>query len=307
MSKRVKEILSWYAGESPGVLTNLARMLNHGILAGTGKMVILPVDQGFEHGPGRSFAMNPPAYNPQYHFELAIESGCNAYAAPLGFLEAGAAEFAGEIPLILKLNNHDVLLDEKDPYQAVTGSAMDALRLGCVGVGYTIYPGSAHRLDMYQSLREIAAEAKALGLAVVVWSYPRGSGLSKKGETAIDVTAYAAHIAAQLGVHVVKVKLPSAHIEQEAARKVYEGTKVRIGNLAERVRHVVQSTFDGRRVVIFSGGAKEEDKVVFDEIRAVRDGGGFGSIIGRNSFQRPRTEALEFLKMIMDIYAGKVK
>ncbi len=307
MSKRVKEILSWYAGESPGVLTNLARMLNHGILAGTGKMVILPVDQGFEHGPGRSFAMNPPAYNPQYHFELAIESGCNAYAAPLGFLEAGAAEFAGEIPLILKLNNHDVLLDEKDPYQAVTGSAMDALRLGCVGVGYTIYPGSAHRLDMYQSLREIAAEAKALGLAVVVWSYPRGSGLSKKGETAIDVTAYAAHIAAQLGAHVVKVKLPSAHIEQEAARKVYEGTKVRIGNLAERVRHVVQSTFDGRRVVIFSGGAKEEDKVVFDEIRAVRDGGGFGSIIGRNSFQRPRTEALEFLKMIMDIYAGKVK
>ncbi|MFQ5521823.1 MAG: class I fructose-bisphosphate aldolase, partial [Candidatus Methylomirabilia bacterium] len=268
MSKRVKEILSWYAGESPGVLTNLARMLNHGILAGTGKMVILPVDQGFEHGPGRSFAMNPPAYNPQYHFELAIESGCNAYAAPLGFLEAGAAEFAGEVPLILKLNNHDVLLDEKDPYQAVTGSALDALRLGCVGVGYTIYPGSAHRLEMYQTLREIAAEAKALGLAVIVWSYPRGSALSKKGETAIDVTAYAAHIAAQLGAHVVKVKLPSAHIEQEAARKVYEGTKVRIGNLTERVRHVVQSTFDGRRVVIFSGGAKEEDKVVFDEIRA---------------------------------------
>ncbi|MFQ5691382.1 MAG: class I fructose-bisphosphate aldolase [Gemmatimonadota bacterium] len=307
MSKRVKEILSWYAGESPGVLTNLARMLNHGILAGTGKMVILPVDQGFEHGPGRSFAMNPPAYNPQYHFELAIESGCNAYAAPLGFLEAGAAEFAGEVPLILKLNNHDVLLDEKDPYQAVTGSALDALRLGCVGVGYTIYPGSAHRLEMYQALREIAAEAKALGLAVVVWSYPRGSGLSKKGETAIDVTAYAAHIAAQLGAHVVKVKLPSAHIEQEAARKVYEGSRVRVGHLTERVRHVVQSTFDGRRVVIFSGGAKEEDKVVFDEIRAIRDGGGFGSIIGRNSFQRPRTEALEFLKIIMDIYGGKVK
>ena len=91
MTKQIKEILSWYAGDSPGILTNLARMLNHGMLAGTGKMVILPVDQGFEHGPGRSFAMNPPAYNPHYHFELAIESGCNAYAAPLGFLEAGAA------------------------------------------------------------------------------------------------------------------------------------------------------------------------------------------------------------------------
>ena len=307
MTKQIKEILSWYAGDSPGILTNLARMLNHGMLAGTGKMVILPVDQGFEHGPGRSFAMNPPAYNPQYHFELAIESGCNAYAAPLGFLEAGAAEFAGSVPLILKLNSHDVLLEEKDPYQAVTGSAKDALRLGCVGVGYTIYPGSAHRLEMYQTLREIAAEAKAVGLAVVVWSYPRGSGLSKKGEAAIDVTAYAAHIAAQLGAHIVKVKLPSSHIEQDAARKVYEQTKVPIGILADRVRHVVQSTFSGRRIVIFSGGAKEEDKVVFDEVRAVRDGGGFGSIIGRNSFQRPRAEALDFLATIMNIYAGKAK
>jgi class I fructose-bisphosphate aldolase len=307
MTKRVKEILGWYGGDSPGILTNLARMLNHGTLAGTGKMVILPVDQGFEHGPGRSFAMNPPAYNPQYHFELAVESGCNAYAAPLGFLEAGAAEFAGEVPLILKLNNHDVLLEEKDPYQAITGSVRDALRLGCVGVGYTIYPGSAHRLEMYQALHEIAAEAKGVGLAVIVWSYPRGSGLSKKGETAIDVTAYAAHIAAQLGAHVVKVKLPTAHIEQEAARKVYEETKVPIGTLPERVRHVVQSTFNGRRIVIFSGGAKEDDKVVYDEVQAIRDGGGFGSIIGRNSFQRPRAEALEFLKAIMDIYGGKVK
>src|SRR5574341_507427 len=299
MSKRVREILSWYAGENPGVLTNLARMLNHGTLAGTGRMVILPVDQGFEHGPGRSFAMNPAGYNPLYHFELAVEAGCNAYAAPLGFLEAGAAEFAGQVPLILKLNNHDVLLEEKDPYQAVTGSVKDALRLGCVGVGYTIYPGSAHRLSMYEVLREIAAEAKAMGLAVIVWSYPRGSGLSKEGETAIDVTAYAAHIAAQLGAHVIKVKLPSAHVEQAAAQKVYEQTKVPAGTLAERVRHVVQSAFDGRRIVIFSGGAKEEDQVMFDEARAIRDGGGFGSIIGRNSFQRPRAEALEFLGTIM--------
>jgi class I fructose-bisphosphate aldolase len=307
MQKRVKEILSWYAGENPGILTNLARMLNHGTQAGTGKMVILPVDQGFEHGPGRSFAMNPGGYNPHYHFELAVEAGCNAYAAPLGFLEAGAAEHAGEVPLILKLNNHDVLLDEKDPDQAVTGGVRDALRLGCVGVGYTIYPGSAHRLEMYETLREIAAEAKAVGLAVIVWSYPRGSGLTKEGETAIDVTAYAAHIAAQLGAHVIKVKLPSAHIAQDAARKVYEKNQVPVGGLPERVRHVVQSAFDGRRIVIFSGGAKEEDKAVFDEVRAIRDGGGFGSIIGRNSFQRPRAEALEFLGTIMKIYGGTMR
>ena len=303
MTPRVEEILSWYGSDSPGTLTNLARLLNHGALAGTGRMVILPVDQGFEHGPARSFAPNSDAYDPRYHFELAIEAGCSGYAAPLGFLEAGAREFAGEIPLILKLNDHDVLFEERDPTQALTGSVADAARLGCVGVGFTIYPGSVHRLDMYGQIRAIAEEAKRVGMVVVIWSYPRGSGLSKEGETAIDVTAYAAHIAAQLGAHIVKVKLPSAHIEQEAARKVYTNQRVPIGTLPERVRHVVQATFNGRRVVIFSGGAlQEDDEAVFDEVRAIRTGGGFGSIIGRNSFQRLRADALKFLKTILEIY-----
>ncbi|PYN91019.1 MAG: class I fructose-bisphosphate aldolase [Candidatus Rokuibacteriota bacterium] len=303
MTPRVKEILSWYGSDSPGTLTNLARLLNHGALAGTGRMVILPVDQGFEHGPARSFAPNPDAYDPRYHFELAIEAGCSGYAAPLGFLEAGAREFAGEIPLILKLNDHDVLFEERDPTQALTSSVADAARLGCVGVGFTIYPGSVHRLDMYGQIRAIAEEAKRVGMVVVIWSYPRGSGLSRDGETAIDVTAYAAHIAAQLGAHIVKVKLPSAHIEQEAARKVYTNQRVPIGTLPERVRHVVQATFNGRRVVIFSGGAlQEDDEAVFDEVRAIRTGGGFGSIIGRNSFQRQRADALKFLKTILEIY-----
>src|SRR6204780_4299878 len=162
---RVKEILSWYGSDNPGTLNNLARFLNHGRLGGTGKLVILPVDQGFEHGPARSFAVNPPAYSPLYHFQLAIDAGCNAYAAPLGFLEAGAAEFAGEIPLILKLNNHDLLLDEKDPISAVTGRVKDALKLGCSAVGFTIYPGSSERRAMYEQLREIAEEAKSSGLA----------------------------------------------------------------------------------------------------------------------------------------------
>ena len=198
MTPRVREILSWYRGENPGVLTNLARMLNHGRLGGTGRMVILPVDQGFEHGPARSFAVNPPAYDPNYHFELALEAGCNAYAAPLGFLESAAGRHAGEVPLILKLNNHDTLHDEKDPIPAVTASVRDALRLGCVAIGFTIYPGSAHAQTMYQQLREAAEEAKASGLAVVVWSYPRGTSLSKEGETALDVAAYA-RMAVRLG------------------------------------------------------------------------------------------------------------
>lgn len=305
MTKPVREILSWYGSDNPGTLTNLTRLLNHGKLAGTGKMVILPVDQGFEHGPARSFAPNPPAYDPRYHFELAIEAGCNAYAAPLGFLEAGAREFAGQIPLILKVNDHDALLEEKDPHQALTGSVSDALRLGCVGIGFTIYPGSAHRVAMYEQIRAYAEEAKRYGLVVVIWSYPRGSGLSKQGETAIDVCGYAAHIAAQLGAHLVKVKLPSAHIEQEAARKVYEKERIQIGTLADRVRHVVQCTFNGRRIVIFSGGPAEADEALLDEIRAIRDGGGFGSIIGRNSFQRRKADALRLLDTVMKIYAGE--
>jgi len=299
----VREILSWYGSDNPGVLTNLARLLDHGRLGGTGRLVILPVDQGFEHGPARSFASNPAAYDPHYHFELAIEAGCSAYAAPLGFLEAGAREFAGRLPLILKLNNHDALLEEKDPNQAQTACVRDALRLGCVGIGFTIYPGSAQRLAMYERARALAEEAKQCGLVVVIWSYPRGAGLDKEGETAIDVSGYAAQIAAQLGAHVIKVKLPSAHVAQEAARKVYEKEMIPTGTLADRVRHVVQCAFNGRRVLIFSGGPAENDEAILSEVQAIRDGGGFGSIIGRNSFQRKKSDALRLLDAIMRIYA----
>ncbi len=301
---RVKEILSWYGSDNPGTLTNLARLLNHGKLGGTGRLVILPVDQGFEHGPARSFAVNPPGYDPRYHFELAIEAGCNAYAAPLGFIEAAARDFAGDLPLILKINNHDVLCDEKDPMPALTSGVRDALRLGCAAIGFTIYPGSSEWAKMYGQLRETSELAKQNGLAVVVWSYPRGSALSKQGETAMDVCGYAAHIAAELGAHIIKVKLPTAHLEQEAARKVYEKEKVPISTLAERVQHVVQCTFNGRRIVIFSGGPTNNDEAVYEEVTAIRKGGGFGSIIGRNSFQRKKDQALRFLGKIISIYGN---
>jgi fructose-bisphosphate aldolase, class I len=302
MGNRVREILSWYRSENPGVLTNLARMLNHGRLGGTGRMIILPVDQGFEHGPGRSFAPNPPAYDPHYHFQLAIDAGLNAYASLLGFIEAGAAEFAGQLPLILKVNSHDILHPEKDPLGAQTASVADALRLGCVAIGYTIYPGTEDRILQYEQLRELTEEAKDAGLAVVVWSYPRGGGLSKEGETALDVIAYAAQIAAQLGAHIIKTKLPSAHLELDEARKVYETHKIPRETLKDRVRHVVQSAFNGRRIVIFSGGAKGEDAQVIQEIKGIREGGGFGSIIGRNTFQRDRESALRLLGQLIDIY-----
>lgn len=305
MTPRVREILSWYGAENIGVLTNMARMLNHGKLAGTGKLVILPVDQGFEHGPARSFAKNPDGFDPAYHFELAIESGCNAYAAPLGALEACARDYAGEIPLILKINNSDVLYGSKSPISALTSSVDDALRLGCAGIGFTIYPGSSHRKQMYEEIAEASREAKKAGLAVVIWSYARGEQLSKEGETGIDVIAYSAHIASQLGANIVKVKPPTAHIEQAEAKKVYEAQGIKVGTLADRIKHVVHSCFNGKRVVIFSGGDAKSTADLMEEVKQLAQGGAFGSIMGRNAFQRPKKEAVELLHNVMETFAGK--
>ena len=304
MSDRIKQILSWYAGSNPGVLGNLARMLNHGRLAGTGKMVILPVDQGFEHGPARSFAPNSPGYDPRFHVELAIEGGCNAYAAPLGFIEAVAADYAGQVPLILKMNNNDSLYSDVNPCSAVTSTVEDALRLGCSAVGFTIYPGTAHKNTQYEQIRELSAEARSVGLPTVLWAYARGEGLSKQGETGIDVIAYCAQIACQLGAHVVKVKPPTSFIEQDAARKVYEAQGIKVDTLSDRIRHVVQSAFNGRRLIIFSGGAAKGTDAVMEEIRELAAGGAFGSIMGRNAFQRPKAEAIKLLHDVMDIYAA---
>ncbi|HJU82609.1 MAG TPA: class I fructose-bisphosphate aldolase [Holophagaceae bacterium] len=300
---RVKEILSWYSSENPGVKANLARMMNTGRLAGTGKFVILPVDQGFEHGPARSFAPNPAGYDPRYHVELAIESGCNAYAAPLGFIEHVASDYAGDIPLILKLNNSDILSKGHEPCSAITGSVEDALRLGCAAIGYTIYPGSGDRNLQYENLRELILEAKAVGLPSVVWAYPRGAGLTKDGETAVDVAGYAAQIAAQLGAHIIKVKPPKKHLEVKEAAAAFDKAGIPVDALSDRVREVVRSAFNGRRIVIFSGGEAKGTEDVLKEVAELAKGGAFGSIMGRNAFQRPKAEAIQLLHAVMDLFA----
>ncbi|MCD6035661.1 MAG: fructose-bisphosphate aldolase [Rickettsiales bacterium] len=304
LTPRVKEILSHYESASPGTKMNLARMLMQGRLGGTGKLVILPVDQGFEHGPARSFAPNPAAYDPHYHFQLAIDAGLSAYAAPLGMIEGGAATFAGAIPTILKVNSSNSLAPG-EPDQAITATVADALRLGCSAIGFTIYPGSHFALQMMEEIRAMSAEAKACGLAVVIWSYPRGAELSKPGETAMDICAYAAHMATLLGAHIIKVKLPTDVLEQEEAKKMYTKHNIPIATLAQRVAHVKQACFDGKRIVVFSGGGTKGSDDVYNEVRAIRDGGGDGSIIGRNTFQRPRAEALQMLNEIIDIYLSK--
>ena len=305
-TRNIKRILSYYESDNPGVKANLARILMAGKLGGTGKLVILPVDQGFEHGPARSFAKNSPAYDPHYHFKLAIDAGLSAFAAPLGMLEAGADTFAGQIPLIMKVNSSNSLSNEKTaPSQALTGSVSEAIRLGCSAVGFTIYPGSEMALDMISDIQELAVEAKDAGLAVVVWSYPRGGSISKEGETAIDIVSYAAHMAALVGAHIIKVKPPTSYIEQDEAKKVYLSENIPISSLNERIKHVVQSCFNGKRLVVFSGGSSKDKESLLEEIKELYLGGASGSIIGRNSFQRPYTEAIALLNQIIDIYKGK--
>lgn len=303
ITNKVKKILDNYNSENSGVKSKICQLLMHGQMAGTGKIVILPVDQGFEHGPARSFAKYPDAYDPAYHFKLAINAGLSAYAAPIGFIEAGIDKFVGQIPTILKLNSSNSLTPKlSTPDQAITASVKDALRLGCIAVGLTIYPGSTKATDMFEEAREIILEAKSNGLLAVIWSYPRGGDLSKEGETAIDVCAYAAHMAALLGAHIIKVKPPTAYLENTEAKKIYESEKIQISTLAERVRHVVQSCFNGKRLVVFSGGTAKSNKDILLEVTAIKEGGANGSIIGRNSFQRPYDDAIALLKDVCQIY-----
>jgi class I fructose-bisphosphate aldolase len=305
-SRTVQKILANYEGETPGVKAGLCRILMEGKLGGTGKVIILPVDQGFEHGPARTFAANPAGYDPHYHYQLAIDAGLNAYAAPLGMLEAGSDTFAGQIPTILKVNSANSLLsDTAGKNQAITGSVDDAARLGAVAIGFTIYPGSDAQLDMYEEIVEMRKEAAAKGIATVIWSYPRGEAITKDGETAIDVAAYAAQIAALLGAHIIKIKLSTDHLMLPEAKKVYEDKKIDVSTQAKRVAHCMDASFGGRRIVVFSGGAAKGEDAVYDDARAIRDGGGNGSIIGRNSFQRARPDALAMLAKLVEIYKGR--
>lgn len=296
-------ILSHYKSEPIGVQANLYRFLSHGALAHSGRLIIQAVDQGFEHGPARSFWINPDAMDPNYHFELACEAGLSGYAAPLGWLSGAVDNFVGKIPLILKINSGNSLYAKTNaPSQALTASVDDALRLGCSAIGFTLYPGSDDNLILIEEAKDLIEEARSKGLPTILWSYARGGELSKKGETALDVISYGAHMACLLGAHIVKVKLPTDHIELAEHQKPYEAIPHK--HLFERVKHVVDCCFKGKRMVIFSGGEAKSDAELLEELKEIKKGGGFGSIMGRNIFQRPKTDAIKILKEITTILKG---
>lgn len=317
----VKRILSGYEGEPPSVRLNLARLLMHGRLGGTGHLMLLAVDQGFEHGP-TTFLSNPEGFSPHYHFQLAQEAGLSGYTAPLSWLRAGVDSYLGAVPMILKINHSNRLLaPSMDPDQAVVASIQDAVDLGCVGIGFTLYPGADAFLEQLEELRDLVAEARACGLFTVVWAYPRGSGINAlKGATgtdfygnktaanddprmALDTIAYSAHMACLAGAHIVKVNLPHKFLARPESQAAYRNVPMETPE--DRVRHVVDCCFKGRRMVIFSGGAAKEADQVLSDVRAVLQGGGTGSIIGRNIFQRPREEALRLIEELAGIYEGK--
>ena len=303
VTSTTKKIISHYTHENVGVRSNIMRMLCQGKLGGTGRMIILPVDQGFEHGPDRSFAMNPPAYDPNDHHQLAIDGGLSAYAAPLGLLQTSSDSFHGQIPTILKINSSNTLATSLD--QAVTGSIDDALKLGCAAIGFTIYPGSDHNFSLMEEFRELSHEAKANGLAVVLWAYARGPKISKQGETAINIISYSAHMSALLGANIIKVKLPSDFIEEDPTKAAYEKNLIKISSLKDRVAHIKKVAFEGKRIVVFSGGDTKDDASLMNEIRAIHHGGGNGSIIGRNCFQRKKEDSIKLLSQILEIYKSK--
>jgi class I fructose-bisphosphate aldolase len=295
------EILKFYEADTPQTLEHLKDIFQHGILKNTGKLIISAVDQGFEHGPSRSFAMNLKAFDPHYHYQLAIEAGLSAFAAPLGLLEAGTRTFKGKIPTILKLNSGNSLIQLDQPDQAITSSVEDAVRLGCHGVGITFYPGSNYSYDMIEKIQKISLQARKAGLFVVIWSYPRGN-IPKEGETSLDVVSYGAHMACLLGAHIIKVKIPTAHLEKKLDKEAIESHHIPFQTLEDRIRYVVRSCFDGRRIVIFSGGDTKSEDDLLTEIKAIHKGGGFGSIVGRNFFQRSRQDALSLIEKIVDVY-----
>ena len=303
--RKAAQILSWYPQLNEAQKERFLRIIEYGRIGGSGKFVILPVDQGFEHGPGRSFEANDDGYDPCYHARLAIEAGCNAYAAPLGAIEAAYDILQrAKIPTILKVNSHDLMMpDSSDPFPAVTSWVEDAQELGCAAVGFTIYPGSLHSREMYQQVRELVRDAKKTGLLVVLWAYPRGSGLpSKEAETALDVVCYAVHIACQLGAHIIKCKptTPLIALAENIKRGLYKN--IALDSLSARTKMVIKSAFQGHRVVIHSGGEAKKEEEVLAEVRQLKEGGSFGSIVGRNAFQRPKEEGISLLHKIQDIY-----
>ena len=283
-------------GLGPGKMTRLRRMLyDHG--PGGGTLLVLPIDQGLEHGPV-DFFENPDALDPQYQYDLAREGNFSAIALHIGLAEKYFHEYAGDVPLILKLNGKTSIPSDSQSFSPLTGTVEDAVRLGADAVGYTVYVGSpAQDRDFLQFL-EVRRDAERLGMPVIVWAYPRGEAVSKRGgKESLYAVDYAARVALELGADVVKVNYPARSENDADSPAPYNALQL---SPFEAFRKVVASA--GRAMVLVSGGEKVGDPELLAKVRSSLDAGATGIIFGRNLWQRPRADALRLTRELHGIF-----
>ena len=299
---------------NPRVLRNLQAMFNHGRLAGTGYLSILPVDQGVEHSGGASFAPNPMYFDPENIVRLAIEGGCNAVASTLGVLGSVSRRFAHKIPFLVKINHNELLTYPNHYDQTPFASVDQAFDLGAVAVGATVYYGSAESRRQIQEVSEAFAHAHELGLVTVLWAYLRNEAFKKDGvdyHTAADLTGQANHLAATIEADIIKQKQAIGNGGYTALKfgktspKVYD--ELTSDHPIDLVRYQVANCYMGRVGMINSGGPSGKD----DLHQAVRTAvinkraGGTGMISGRKSFQKPMEDGVKLLNAIQDVYLSK--
>ncbi len=273
---------------STGKRTRLHRMLyKYGPANGT--LMFLPIDQGLEHGP-RDFFVNPPAKDPEFQLRLAKEGNFSGIVFQIGIAEKYMEKYAGEVPLVLKLNGKTEIPSDKQAFSPLLASVEDAVRLGADAVGYTLYVGSPRQDDDFLQFRKVREDADRYGLPVIVWAYPRGEAIETKGgRESLYAIDYAARVASEAGADIVKINVPKIDPEKDAASpKPYNSMHV---TREEAVRMVVESA--GKALVLFSGGEMEGDEDIVTKARIAMEGGATGLIFGRNMWQRPFDEAIQ--------------
>jgi fructose-bisphosphate aldolase, class I len=283
-------------GLAPGKKARLRRMLyGHG--PGGGTLLILPIDQGLEHGPVDFFA-NPDSLDPRYQYELARDGRFSAIALHIGLAEKYFHEYAGEVPLILKLNGKTSIPPDGEAFSALTGTVEDAVRLGAEAVGYTVYVGSPAQDRDFRQLLDVRRDADRFGLPLIVWAYPRGEFVAKKGgRESLYAVDYAARVALELGADIVKVNYPVASQKDAESPAPYNTLRL---SPEEAFHKVVQSA--GRALVLVSGGEKVSDAELLTKVRSSMDAGATGIIFGRNMWQRPREEALRLTRELHAVF-----
>jgi class I fructose-bisphosphate aldolase len=287
---------------SPGKRARLHRLLFE-FGPGNGTLLLLPIDQGIEHGP-RDFFPNPASKDPEYQFQLAVEGGYSALACQIGLAEKYYPDYAGQVPLILKVNGKTDVPPSPDAFSTTNSSVEDGVRLGADAIGYTMYLGSPRQGDDLHQLKQVREDCDRFGMPLIVWAYPRGEAIDKKGGAgsfyAID---YAARMAMEMGADVVKLNMPKINPETDKdAPAPYNEMQV---DQAEAIRQCVESA--GRSLVVLSGGSKTDDDTVLQNTRDVMAGGGSGVIFGRNVWQREKSEALEIIGQIKETMLAGVR